>query len=80
MAMGKRKREPQQGSMWVATRDLPRRPSHPFYARLNQILDQAGFDRHVEGLCAPFYAARMGRPSLAPGRYFRLLIVGYFEG
>jgi len=66
--------------MWVATQDLPRSPSHPFYARLNQILDQAGFDRHVEGLCAPFYAARMGRPSLAPGRYFRLLIVGYFEG
>ena len=22
----------------------------------------------------------MGRPSLAPGRYFRLLLVGYFEG
>src|SRR5512140_2797434 len=80
MAMGKRKREPQQGSIWVATQDLPRSPSHPFYARLNQVLDKAGFDSHVARLCAPFYADRMGRPSLPPGRYFRLLMVGYFEG
>ena len=78
--MGKRKREPQQGSMWVATQDLPRSASHPFYARLNRVLDKADFDRYVEQLCAPFYAETMGRPSLAPGRYFRLLIVGYFEG
>jgi len=78
--MGKRKQEPQQGSMWVATQDLPKSSSHPFYARLNQILDKAGFDGHVEKLCSTFYAAKMGRPSLPPGRYFRLLIVGYFEG
>ena len=68
-----------QESMWVATSDLPRSAGHPFYERLNQILEAAGFDAYVEGLCAPFYA-RMGRPSLAPGRYFRLLFVGYFEG
>jgi transposase len=80
MSMGKRKREPQQGSMWVATQDLPRSASHPFYARLNRVLDEAGFDRYVEQLCASFYAETIGRPSLAPGRYFRLLIVGYFEG
>jgi transposase len=78
--MGKRKQELQQGSMWVATQDLPKSPSHPFYARLNCILDKAGFDSHVEKLCASFYAERMGRPSLQPGRYFRLLLVGYFEG
>jgi transposase len=78
--MGTRKREPQQESIWVATQDLPRSPSHPFYTRLNSILDKAGFDRHVERLCAPFYADKMGRPSLAPGRYFRMLMVGYFEG
>ena len=53
---------------------------HPFYRRLNAILDEHGFDRFVEGLCSKFYAPRMGRPSVAPGIYFRLLLVGYFEG
>jgi transposase len=48
--------------------------AHPFYDRLNRILDEAGFDAYVERLCAPFYALTMGRPSLAPGRYFRLLV------
>jgi len=66
--------------MWVATQDLPQTAAHPFYARLNQILDQHDFDRHVEGLCQPFYADEVGRPGLPPGRYFRLLRIGYFEG
>ena len=65
--------------MWVATADLPQGGGHPFYERLNEILGAARFDAFVEQLCAPFYA-RMGRLSLAPGRYFRLLLVGYFEG
>ena len=47
---------------------------------MNRILDKAGFDGHVEKLCEPFYAERIGRPSLLPGRYFRLLLIGYFEG
>jgi len=80
MAMGKRRRHATQASMWVATQDLPRTAAHPFYARLNQILDQHDFDRHVEGLCQPFYAGEVGRPGLPPGRYFRLLLIGYFEG
>ena len=79
MAMGKRKRHAKQASMWVATQDLPRSAAHPFYARLNQILDQQDFDGFVEGLCARFYADD-GRPGLPPGRYFRLLLIGYFEG
>ena len=66
--------------MWVATQDLPRSASHPFYRRLNRVLDDAQFDAFVEGACATFYAPVMGRPSLAPGRYFRLLLLGYFEG
>ncbi|HWO41303.1 MAG TPA: transposase, partial [Candidatus Eisenbacteria bacterium] len=78
--MGKRKRGLKQSVMWIATNDLPRTAGHPFYERMNRILDQAGFDAHVEKLCAPFYAERMGRPSLMPGRYFRLLMIGYFEG
>ena len=53
---------------------------HPFYARLNRVLDDAGFDTFVEAQCAQFYADGLGRPSLAPGRYFRLLLLGYFEG
>jgi hypothetical protein len=79
MAMGKRKRQAKQASMSVATHDLPRSAAHPFYARLNQILDQHDFDGVVEQLCARFYADE-GRPSLPPGRYFRLLLIGYFEG
>jgi hypothetical protein len=79
MAMGKRKRHARQTSMWVATRDLPRSAAHPFYSRLNQILDEHDFDGYVEGLCRRFYADD-GRPGLAPGRYFRLLLIGYFEG
>ena len=78
MAMGKRKRK--QTLMWVATTDLPVSPGHPFYVRLNAILDAAGFDRFAEAQCQAFYAPVMGRPSLPPGRYFRLLLLGYFEG
>ena len=65
--------------MWVATQDLPRSAAHPFYTRLNQILDEHDFDGYVEGLCQRFYADE-GRPGLPPGRYFRLLLIGYFEG
>ena len=78
--MGKRKRGGRQSTIWIATNDLPTTSAHPFYERLNGILDKAGFDSHVERLCARFYAETMGRPSLAPGRYFRLLLIGYFEG
>jgi transposase len=79
MAMGKRRRHAKQTSMWVATNDLPRSAAHPFYTRLNQILDHHDFDGYVEGLCQRFYADE-GRPGLPPGRYFRLLLIGYFEG
>jgi transposase len=79
MAMGKRRR-PKQTSIWVATQDLPRSAAHPFYTRLNQILDQADFDRYVESLCEGFYADEIGRPGLPPGRYFRMPLLGYFEG
>jgi transposase len=80
MAMGKRRRRAKQASMWVATQDLPRSAAHPFYTRLNQILDTAAFDTYVETLCQRFYADDVGRPGLQPGRYFRLLLLGYFEG
>ena len=66
--------------MWVATADLPQSAGHPFYARLNRVLDDAGFDTFVETQCAKFYAEGLGRPSVTPGRYFRLLLLGYVEG
>src|SRR5712692_9558487 len=78
MAMGIRDGE--QSPLWVVTADLPKSPGHPFYARLNALLEAHDFDRFVEKKCQPFYAAVMGRPSLTPGRYFRLLLLGYFEG
>jgi len=53
MAMGKRKGE--QAPLWIPTTDLPLAPGHPFYVRLNSILDEAGFDRFVEEHCRPFY-------------------------
>ena len=66
--------------MWVPTTELPTAASHPFYQRLNQLLQEHGFDDVVETQCASFYAETMGRPSLPPGIYFRLLLIGYFEG
>ena len=78
MAMGTRENE--QPPLWVATSDLPVSPGHPFYTRLNAVLDAEGFDRFVEDQCRRFYAPVMGRKSLEPGRYFRLLLLGYFEG
>jgi transposase len=79
MAMG-RKRKREQDTMWVATSDLPQSPGHPFYKRLNLVLAANSFDAFVEAACRRFYAVKMGRPSLPPGRYFRLMLLGYFEG
>ena len=70
--MGKRPAARQGSPLWVTTADLPTNAGHPFFERLNRGLEEVGFDAFVEGLCAVFYAARMGRPSLRPGRYFRM--------
>jgi transposase len=79
MAMGKRKTERQQ-ELWVATTDIPQAPGHPFYRKLNQLLAEYGFDPFVEGLCQKFYDEQIGRPGVPPGAYFRMLLIGYFEG
>ncbi len=79
MSMSTR-RESQQQEMWVPTQDLPEAPGHPFYAQLNTLLAAHGFDTFVEERCAPYYAETLGRPSIAPGVYFRMLMIGYFEG
>jgi transposase len=80
MAMGRRKDRTRTPSLWIATNELPRTGGHPFYQRLNTILDRHDFDEFVEAQCASFYADNVGRPSLTPGTYFRLLLIGYFEG
>jgi transposase len=80
MAMGRRQHRERQEDLWVAHTELATAPGHPFYERLNAILDAEGFDRFVEDLCRKFYAAQFGRPSLTPGIYFRSLLIGYFEG
>ena len=80
MAMGRRQHRERQEDLWVAHTQLAAAPGHPFYERLNAVLDAEGFDRFVEELCAKFYAPQFGRPSLTPGIYFRSLLIGYFEG
>ncbi len=78
MALGRRRQQEQ--TMWVTTQDLPRSPGHPFYQKLNEFLAEADFDSFVETLCALHYAETLGRPSIPPGVYFRMLLIGYFEG
>lgn len=80
MAMGTRRQRQRQEQLWVSHTELATGPGHPFYRRLNELLDREKFDEFAEAACAPFYADRNGRPSLPPGTYFRLLLVGYFEG
>ena len=78
MALGKRRQK--QTSFWVETSQLQARGRHPFYSRLNEILERAKFDAYAERICRKYYATTMGRPSIAPGVYFRCFLMGYFEG
>jgi transposase len=78
MAMGKRKGK--QESLWVSTEEIARSDGHPFYRKVNEILEQHKLDRRLEHLCRRFYKPVFGRPSMAPGVYFRLLLIGFFEG
>jgi transposase len=79
MALGRRK-SVQQQDLFITAVDLPRSDGHVFYAKLNQLLEEAGFDTWIEKLCAPYYSQVRGRPGIPPGVYFRMLLVGYFEG
>ena len=78
MALGKSGSK--QSEFWVTVSELPKSPGHPFYRKLNQILQEADFDGWVEALCEDYYAGDRGRPGMPPGRYFRMLFAGYFEG
>ena len=78
MALGRQGER--QADLMVGWAELPRSPGHVFYDRLQAVLVEAGFDGFAEQQCAPYYASKRGRPSLPPGRYFRIHLVGYFEG
>lgn len=80
MALGTRKKRERQESLWIASQELPASASHPFYGRLNSLLEEEKFDEFAENTCRIFYATKMGRPGLTPGMYFRCLLLGYFEG
>jgi transposase len=80
MAMGTRKHRQRQEQLWVTHTELATPPGHPFYQHLNELLDKEHFDEFAEEQCTQFYCQGNGRPSLPPGTYFRLLLIGYFEG
>src|SRR6204780_5521235 len=77
--MGTRKHRERQEQLWYLS-ELPEAPGHPFYQRLNEVLDRDGFDHFCERRCHGFYHQKLGRPSLPPGMYFRLMMIGFFEG
>ena len=77
MAMGTRKQREKQEGLWIAHTELATAPGHPFYQKLNELLEAERFDEFVEARCAKFYAVKYGRPSLTPGIYFRSLLIGY---
>src|ERR1700681_4305724 len=79
MAMGTRKMRERQEDLWYGG-ELPTAPGHPFYKRLNEVLDNAKFDSFCEARCAGFYHNKLGRPSLPPGQYFRVMMIGFLEG
>ena len=79
MSLGRRKTSCQP-EFWIASSEVVQGPGHPFYSKLNEVLSKHGFDEFVEERCAPFYHESRGRPSIPPGVYFRMLLIGYFEG
>jgi len=79
MAMGHRKKQRQE-AFWIPTDQVVCGPGHPFYRKLNELFEAHGFDGYVEGLCEKFYHDQLGRPGIPPGVYFRMLLIGYFEG
>lgn len=77
-----RRNDRAQGALFFAESSLPKSEGHPFYVRLNQLLDTIDFDAKVEAKCEKFYAdgSKGGRPGIAPGVYLRMHLIGFFEG
>jgi len=80
MGMGRKKGREKQQPLWLASSDIVTTPGHVFYDRLNVVLNAETFDERVETICRKYYKSDSGRPSMTPGTYFRMLLLGYFEG
>ena len=80
MGMGRKKDREKQQDLWVAASEIVTTPGHVFYERLNTVLNAEKFDQRVEAICRKYYKSSSGRPSITPGTYFRMLLLGYFEG
>jgi len=78
--MGTRRRRQRQEELWIGHDEVAKGPGHPFYKKVNELLEEAKFDDFAGTECAKFYAENNGRPSLTPGIYFRILLLAYFEG
>ena len=76
----KKRQSQRQQEFWIAAAEVAESPGHPFYHKLNRLLADEGFDTFAERLCRKFYHEKLGRPSIQPGVYFRMLLIGYFEG
>jgi len=80
MGMGRKKDREKQADLWVAASEIATTPGHEFYERLNAVLNAEKFDQRIEAVCRKYYKSSSGRPSMTPGTYFRMLLLGYFEG
>jgi transposase len=80
MGMGRKKDREKQEDLWVAFSEIVTTPGHVFYERLNAVLNAEKFDQRIEVICRKYYKSSSGRPSITPGTYFRMLLLGYFEG
>src|SRR5271168_5435284 len=80
MGMGRKRDREKQEDLWVALNEIVSTPGHVFYERLNVVLNAEKFDQRIEAICRKYYKSSWGRPSITPGTYFRMLLVGYFEG
>jgi transposase len=80
MGMGRKKDREKQEALWVAFSEIVTTPGNVFYERLNAVFNAEKFDQRVEFICRKYYKSSSGRPSITPGTYFRMLLLGYFEG
>ena len=80
MGMGRKTDREKQQDLWVAASEIVTTPGHVFYERLNTVLNEEKFDQRIEAICRKYYKSSSGRPSITPGTYFRMLLLGYFEG
>ena len=75
----KKKKKSRQETLWIPHDAVASSPGHPFYEELERVLREEEFDSFVESKCSPYYAKKQGRPSIPPGVYFRMLLIGYCE-